>query len=582
MDQVSQIRERTDLVALLSEYITLKKAGRNFKARCPFHEEKSPSFVASPDRQIWHCFGCGKGGDAYTFLMEYERIEFPEALRLLAKRAGITLQSSNFDSKVSEKKEKLAEINSLTAEFYHYILTTHPAGEKAREYLKNRGVSEKVMESFKIGYAPVSSSSLSEYLLKKKKLNKEDLLEAGLGYERGGSVRDFFYGRLMFPLIDSHNTVVGFSGRILDSEQTGPKYINTRETMLYHKGEHLFGIHLTKDSIRKENQAILVEGEFDVMSCFQNGVGNVVAVKGTALTERQVTLLSRFATKITMCFDGDTAGQEAIKRSLPIIEKKGLTTSVIVIPSGKDPDESLQTNPIEFLQAAKQDMPVYDFLLNVMSKRHNPETIEGKKEIGKELLPIISQIQNEIVKEHYIRKLAEVLQTSYESVLKEMQKQKEIPLVSPNPITTEKKSQEEKLEDYLLALVIQSPQVVDYTELLSSCFEDILPEERSTQKVLSSFISFITEGQTVEKFSSTLPTELLSSFDTASLFPLSLVKDQEKKEINRVSNQLSTIYVKKKIKELSTLLSEEEDIKKREILQQRYDGMVKRLQSLTP
>lgn len=179
------------------------------------------------------------------------------------------------------------------------------------------------MESFQIGYAPNATSGLSDYLVTKKKFTKEEVIDSGLAYERNGRLRDFFYSRLMFPLIDTNGTVVGFSGRVLEDIQSGPKYINTRETLLYHKGEHLFGIHLTKDSIRKEDQAILVEGEFDVLSCFQNGVGNVVAVKGTALTERQVALLGRFAQKITMCFDGDKAGEEAIKRSLPIIEKKG-------------------------------------------------------------------------------------------------------------------------------------------------------------------------------------------------------------------------------------------------------------------
>lgn len=582
MDQVSQVRERIDIVSLLSEYISVKKGGRNFKARCPFHEEKTPSFMISPERQRWHCFGCGKGGDCFTFLMEYEHIEFPEALRLLAKRAGVTLQMTSFESKNSEKKERLAEINSYAAQYYHYILTKLPAGKNALEYVTNRGVSEKALESFQIGYAPNAMSGLSDYLTQKKKFTKEEVIDSGLAYERNGRLRDFFYSRLMFPLIDTNGTVVGFSGRVLEDTQSGPKYINTRETLLYHKGEHLFGIHLTKDSIRKEDQAILVEGEFDVLSCFQNGVGNVAAVKGTALTERQVTLLGRFAQKISMCFDGDKAGQEAIKRSLPIIEKKGLTTSVIVIPGGKDPDEAIKQSPAQFLQAVKHDVGVYDFLLDVISKRYDPGSIEGKKEIGTELLPIFSGIQNEIVKEHYMKKLSTLLQTSYESLQKELGKlQKERPILHPTPQTT-KKSQEETMEEYLLACIVQSDQPLVYLLSLSGFFEDSIPASRSTQKVLSALFDYAKSGATdFSAFSQTLPTELVEIYDNAYLYPLSLAdKKQEEREILRVGKQLATLYLRTCIQELMQKMEHATESEE-EKLQQEYVELTNRLKTLS-
>lgn len=582
MDQVSQVRERIDIVSLLSEYITVKKGGRNFKARCPFHEEKTPSFMISPERQRWHCFGCGKGGDCFTFLMEYEHIEFPEALRLLAKRAGVTLQMTSFESKNSEKKERLAEINSYASQYYHYILTKLPAGKNALEYVTNRGVSEKALESFQIGYAPNAMSGLSDYLTQKKKFTKEEVIDSGLAYERNGRLRDFFYSRLMFPLIDTNGTVVGFSGRVLEGTQSGPKYINTRETLLYHKGEHLFGIHLTKDAIRKEDQAILVEGEFDVLSCFQNGVGNVAAVKGTALTERQVTLLGRFAQKISMCFDGDKAGQEAIKRSLPIIEKKGLTTSVVVIPGGKDPDEAIKQSPAQFLQAVKHDVGVYDFLLDVISKRYDPGSIEGKKEIGTELLPIFSGIQNEIVKEHYMKKLSTLLQTSYESLQKELGKlQKERPILHPTPQTT-KKSQEETLEEYLLACIVQSDQPLVYLLSLSGFFEDSIPASRSTQKVLSALFDYVKSGTTdFPAFSQTLPTELVEIYDNAYLYPLSLAdKKQEEREILRVGKHLATLYLRTCIQELMQKMEHATESEE-EKLQQEYVELTNRLKTLS-
>ena len=583
MDQVAQVREGIDIVALLGEYISVKKGGRNFKARCPFHEEKTPSFMISPERQRWHCFGCGKGGDCFTFLMEYEHIEFPEALRILAKRAGIVLKQSSFESKNSEKKERLAEINSFAGQYYHYILTKLPAGKKALEYVTNRGVSEKALESFQIGYAPSAMSGLSDYLVQKKKFTKEEVIDSGLAYERNGRLRDFFYSRLMFPLIDTNGTVVGFSGRVLEDIQSGPKYINTRETLLYHKGEHLFGIHLTKEAIRKEDQAILVEGEFDVLSCFQNGVGNVVAVKGTALTERQVSLLGRFAQKITMCFDGDKAGQEAIKRSLPIIEKKGLGISVVVIPGGKDPDEAIKSSPAQFLQAVKHDVGVYDFLLDVMSTRHDPTSIEGKKEIGGELLPIFSGIQNEIVKEHYMKKLSTTLQTSYESLQKELGKlQKESPALHPTPVS-EKKNQEETMEEYLLACVMQSDQPLVYLLSLSGFFQDSIPSNRSTQKLLVALFEFTKSGaaEFPDSFSQTLPTELLETYDNAFLYPLSLTdKKQEEKEILRVGKQLATLYLKTCIQELMQKMSsvKEED---EAALHQEYTALTNRLKTLS-
>ncbi|GIW61202.1 MAG: hypothetical protein KatS3mg089_0054 [Patescibacteria group bacterium] len=345
MDQVNQIRDKIDLVSFIQETVPLKKAGKNFKGLCPFHNEKTPSFMVSPEKQVWHCFGCNAGGDIYTFLMQYERIDFPEALRILAKRAGIELIQTNYDSGLSSKKERLYSLNSLAAEYYHYLLTKHAVGEKARLYLKERGLNEKIIETFQLGFAPSIGNGLSRYLLEKKKYEKEELIDAGLAFNRGRDVVDFFRGRIMFPLIDHRDNVVGFSGRILDNTKSTSKYINTRETLVYHKGEHFYGLNVTKEFIRKTGQAILVEGEFDVISSFQEGITNVVAVKGTALTQQQINLIGRYAQKISICFDKDAAGQEAIRRSLPLIESKGLRVTVVVIQDGKDPDEAVRKNP---------------------------------------------------------------------------------------------------------------------------------------------------------------------------------------------------------------------------------------------
>lgn len=566
MDQIAEIREKIDIVSFIAEYLPLKKAGRNFSALCPFHTEKSPSFVISPERQIWHCFGCQKGGDIYTFLMEYDRMEFGEALRQLAKQAGVELKQHVADTGLSAKKEGLYKINALAAEYYHYILTSHAAGKKALAYLKNRGIHDKLLKTFKLGFAPISGRALSQYLLQKKGYAKEDLIEAGLVYERGQSVSDFFRGRLIFPLISQHDNVLGFSGRLLDEAKGyGGKYINTRDTLVYHKREHFFGLNVTKDAIRKADQAILVEGEFDVMSCFQEGISNVVAVKGTALTEQQIRLLGRYAQKISICFDGDSAGQEAIKRSLPLLEKKGLQTTVILIPSGKDPDESLRTEPGAFKDAVKHDKNVYDYLFDHLQEKFGTTTPDGKQQMAEGLLPLINGIENAIIREHYLRKLATAIATSYDSILKELDRvtKKETKEVKI-PRTKLQRTREEVLEEYLLALVLQNKLVFEEGMRAVTLLGESVTGMSAGQKLLTLIAKESEKGEVFDQkqFGNILPKELVTIYDTALLFPLPTFPDDKKnkEEITKVATDLRNVYLKHRLKVLGaeiTVLEQE-------------------------
>ncbi len=587
MDQVAQIREKIDIVDLLSDYLTLKKAGRNFKALCPFHNEKTPSFVISPERQIWHCFGgCNKGGDVYQFLMEYEKLEFPEALRILAKRAGVELVSRDFNSGESSKKEQLYRINSLAKEYYHYVLTKHKAGEKARNYLANRGIDPKVIETFALGFSPPIGNALSKYLIDKKRFDKQEVIDAGLAYQRGRDVVDFLRGRLMFPLIDHRDNVVGFAGRILDNSDSVSKYINTRETLIYHKGDQIYGLNITKDAIRREGQAIIVEGEFDVLSCFQNGVGNVIAIKGTALTESQVTLLGRFTKKITFCFDADKAGYEAIKRSLLVVEKKGLSPTVIEIPGGKDPDEAITDNPASFKKAAKEDVSVYDYLLKHTLESVDTGTAEGKKKVGDELLPFINQISNEIIKEHYLRKIADALDTSYESISKEIErlvtkqdKSAAVPIAARS-----KRSKEEILEEYLLALITQSDKPKNALRSAIETLSDSITRDRAYHKIMDHLLFHFesTEHFDGKKFADGLPKELVPAFDTSILFPLPPFDGEEKllKEIENVSQKLKIVYIQDKMKKLAQEIKEKEKTGEEiEELQKKYSDLAAHLQA---
>lgn len=587
MDQVNQVREKIDIVSLISEHLSLKKAGRNFKAVCPFHNEKTPSFVISPERQIWHCFGCGKGGDAFAFLMEYENLEFPEALRILAKKTGIELKDYAFDKGIQGKKEKIYNLNEKAAKFYSYLLLNHSVGKKALDYLlEKRKMNKGLIETFSIGFSP-RISSLSDYLIKKKKAEKKDLIEAGLGFEIRGKMIDFFKGRIMFPLKDHRGNIVGFSARILEESVStdGPKYINTKDTPVYHKGELFFGLDLAKEEIKKQNQVIIVEGEFDLVSMVKEGIKNVVAIKGTALTENQAILLSRFCQKVTLCLDQDEAGFEAVKRSLAVLEKRGLTTTVILISNGKDPDEAIKNDPIEFKKAVKNEVGVYDYLISRIIAKNNKNKIEGKKKITDELLLILSQIENEIVKEHYLKLLSKEIEISYESLVKQAQKiqsgKKEENVFIKRK---DKKIRKEVLEEYLLSLIIQGKNPKQLLQSATATLIDYSFQIPAIKKILDYLSNYFKNIDKFDhkRFSNALPKELLPFFDACYIFPLSDFESLEKysEELEKVSREMVLIDGKEKIKIISEKLKkakQENNPEMKEILEKELSSIIGKL-----
>ena len=566
MDDVARVREKIDIVSLIQEYIPLKKMGRNFKALCPFHSEKSPSFVVSPERQIWHCFGgCSKGGDCFTFLMEYENLEFIEALLILAKKAGIELKTSGFQAGLSSKKDKIYILNNKALEFYHFVLTKHNVGKRALSYLINdRKIDLRLIETFMIGFSPKSSNALSNYLINKKGYKKEDLIEAGLAFYKGNDIADFFRERIMFPLSDHRNNVVGFSGRTIDDKAFGGKYINTRDTIVYHKGSMFFGLNKAYEDIKKKDHAIVVEGEFDVISMFKEGIKNTVAVKGTALTEDQARLLSRFTQNVSLCFDQDEAGYSATKRSLAVLEKEGFNITVIEITSGKDADEAIKNDPISFKKAIKESVGIYDYLLSRLLSLHNKNTIEGKKKIADELLPAISRIENEIVKEHYLKKLSVELDTSHESLTKQLERIEKKEVIGENAafVKVNKSSRREILEEYLLALVIQDERVKSVFEKSVEALKDYMFETPSYKKILDNLSEYFKKHDLFDskKFLSVLPLELVKIFDTCFLFPLPKFLDNAiyEEEVEKVARELRMIFLKNKIKATSLNLKNQE------------------------
>ena len=587
MDEVAQVRERIDLPSLISEYLILKKMGRNFKAPCPFHSEKTPSFVVSPERQIWHCFGCNKGGDVFSFLMEYENLEFVEALRILAKKTGVPLRETAFDKGISSKKEKIYTLNKMAMEFYHFVLTKHKAGKEARSYLEEkRKIDPRLTETFMVGFSPKDGTSLSNYLINKKKFKKEDLIEAGLAFTSGFRALDFFKGRVMFPLLDHRGNVVGFSGRAMDDIPAGGfsgKYINTRDTIVYHKGEMFFGLNTAKEEIKKLDKAIVVEGEFDVISSFSIGIKNVVAVKGTALTDSQASLIKRFTDNICLCFDQDEAGLAATKRSLPVLEQKGLNITVYQLENGKDADEAIKNDPLSFKKAIKNDTVVYDYLLSKILTSFDKNKVDGKRQISSEFLPIIARIENAIIKEHYLKKLSTEIDTSLESLVKEMERIEKKEIIKDNVafVKKEKRTRREVLEEYLISLIVQHENPKAVLEKAESILSDYEFETASYEKIIDKMFDYCKSHPVFKSkfFIETLPKELYGAFDTCFLYPLTKFADEEhyEKEVEKVATELRVLFLKDKIKEISSSLrtaEKEEDIRKTEDLEKELSLLI--------
>ena len=570
-NQIEEIKRKVDIVEFIGNFITLKKAGRNFKAICPFHQEKSPSFVVSPDRGIWHCFGaCGEGGDAIKFLMKWENITFIEALKELAKKTGVklTLNKISFEDKIWQKKERFIGMNQLASEFFHYVLNKTDYGKKANEYLKSRLLNQIIIDKFELGYSPSSWDSLKLFL-KKKKYEEEEMSENGLLVKsERGSYYDRFRGRLMFPLKDSRNNVLGFSGRILDGDTKEAKYVNTPETPIYHKRECLFGINLALEEIKKQKNVFIVEGELDMIMPFQHGYSNFVAVKGTALTNEQLKLLKRYTDKITLMMDADVAGIESIKRGIDEAEKFDFEIRVVTIDFAKDPDEALKKDPDKFKKIISKPIPIYDFLIETAQKRNPEESAFAKKKIGEEVIPMIEKITNPIVRTFYIKKLAGILEVSENTVenlviqLKRKKNQLLHNKIKYNKLVED--SRELTIDKYVLSVVFQS---ADPNKIYHNVFEVLKPEyflHPSFEKIYHLFFEEIKKNGEVNinNFGKKLPDELRPIFDEIFLFA-SIDHNLSNESLDRLINEIKKYYFKREIKRI---LSEEENLENKKQL----------------
>jgi DNA primase len=428
MNEIEEIKARLDIVDVVGQYVHLQRSGRSFKALCPFHSEKTASFMVSPDRQSWHCFGaCGTGGDVFSFVMRREGIEFGEALRMLADRAGVTLAERR-PPEEERQRERTYAANEAAARWYHELLVESEGGRQAWEYVEGRGIDRPTAEAFLLGYSPASWEATGEQL-RQRGYTEAELLAAGLLVEGERGVHDRFRGRLMFPIRDRRGRFVGFGARALDDSM--PKYLNTAQTAVFDKGGMLYALDRAHEGIRREGCAVIVEGYMDVIAAHQRGCDNVVATMGTSLTERQVRLLKRQARNIVLALDADAAGSEAALRghevveetlregedreTVPVVTWQGLVRyqdaaavdlRVAILPSGRDPDEVIRADPEAWRQVIASARPVLDYRFEAAASRHDLSAPRGRSEAVQELLPLLEPVGDPVVRAHYLQRLS--------------------------------------------------------------------------------------------------------------------------------------------------------------------------------
>ncbi len=513
MGQSDEIKSKLDIVEVIREYTPVKAVGANFQALCPFHNEKSPSFVISPDKQIWHCFGCGRGGDVFAFVMEKESLSFMEALRLLAPKAGVVLQNENPET--YSKRNRLLDLIELAGKYYAHLLTT-PIGSKAKEYLVERELKDETIKEWNLGYSPDSWSSLYDFLkarpLVGKKYSDEEILAAGLSIKKNSTgtssyktrYYDRFRDRIMFPIWDVNNNLIAFTARInpakAATEKMG-KYINSPQSEIYDKSRVLFALNKAKNTIRKEDLAIVVEGQMDAISCHQHGIKNVVASSGTALTTEQISLLKRFTNNIALVFDMDEAGQMATDRGIREALIQGMHVKVIVTPSGKDTDEALKNNPDEFKRDALQGKtnstdrdfdnyftkpienakPVLEYYFEKISAELDLEKLENKRDVRDRMFIMIDMVNEPTERGYWLKRISEELDFPETEMREEFVawkgKQKTTSqVINKKPeVKSENRTREDRLAELLLALVVKFPDLIGYT--LSNLEPEYLSEE---------------------------------------------------------------------------------------------------------
>ncbi|HBJ12896.1 MAG: DNA primase [Clostridia bacterium] len=546
---IDEIKNSNDIVDVISQYVILKRSGRNFFGLCPFHKEKSPSFSVSPDKQIFHCFGCGAGGNVIHFVSKIENADFKEAISILANRAGIELPTLNNyeDNKTAMLKTKVYEINQIAAEFYHHNLY-RPTSKTAQEYIKKRKLDNKTLKSFLIGY----SGNYDELykILKQKGYKEEEILASSLVNKTDdGKYIDRFRKRVMFPIQDIRNKVIAFGGRVLDDSK--PKYINSPENIVYSKGRHLFGLNVAKKSDLKN--IIIVEGYMDAISLYQRGITNVVASLGTALTEAQGRLLRRYSERVTIGYDSDGAGQAATLRGLEILQNIGCDVRILQISGAKDPDEYvIKYGPERFLKCVEQAISLVEFKVKMLKQNLNLENINDKIKFLNEVAKILANVTNSIERELYIEKIAAEYKVSKESIYGEVnkliyakntgEKILEKPIIKKE-VKKEKPKIDEaivKRENLIIYLLINYPQE-SYSKIKNIVLEQDIKLE-ANQKIFKKMYEEIEKGN--------INIDILNCFEEEDIINhISAIMsyDFEISDLNKCIEDIANTYEKEKL-----------------------------------
>lgn len=572
-NQTEEIKSKIDIVDLISEYVQLKQAGVNWKANCPFHNEKTPSFMVSKDKQIWHCFGCGEGGDIFSFMQKYENIDFPEALKILAQKAGVKLK--RMDPALVSQKSKIMDMTKLTAAFWHKALLDSKEGQIARNYLEKRMILPETIEAFYLGYAPDSWDKLLNFLIKKG-YQPNDIFLAGLVVKNDrGKLYDRFRKRLMFPIFDHNGSIVGFTGRILDptQENQGGKYVNTPQTLIYNKSLVIFGLDKAKKAIKEKDLAVIVEGNTDVISSHQAAISNVIASSGTALTLEQLKILQRYTNNLAIAFDADLAGQAAADRGIENALSLGMNIKVIQLPKEingqpiKDPDDCIKQGTKYWQQAIDQAVSIMDFYFDKFFKQYDNNDPLGKKEIAAKLLKQIAKLTDKVEQDYWLSHLAQKLETS-ESILsesfadyltKKIDTTQEIKFAETNL-----KSREDRSIEQIIALILKYPAnleyVIDHLEL------DMITDS-NLKSIYKELILYYNKKKSFDysEFEKILLDKEKNLVNQASTLLLLADKDffeftetAIKQEIINLVTQIKKTFINKKIRQVEELIKQAE------------------------
>ncbi|MEK7664020.1 MAG: DNA primase [Patescibacteria group bacterium] len=608
--QIEEIKNKLNVLDIVGSYVKLTKTGINYRGVCPFHSEKTPSFFVSPTRQMWHCFGCGKGFSMFDFVMAIEGVEFGDALRILANKAGVQLKREN--PQLRTERERLYEICELACKFFEKQLEGL-AGREVQDYLIGRGITKDSIKKWRIGYSPDNWNSLTDFLIGKG-YKRDEIVKAGLAIkkENNNDSYDRFRGRIIFTVFDLNSRAVGFGGRVFSAkggsvasgkqfDQNIAKYINTPQTLLYNKSATLYGLNNAKLSVRKQNNCVITEGYTDVIMCHQAGFENTIAASGTALTWQHLNILKRYSENLVLAFDMDIAGDSATKRGINLAEEQGFNIKVIEsYEKNLDPADIVAKNPKLWEEALLKTKSIMDYYFDSAFSSFNKETPEGKKEIGRIILPAIKRLQNKIEQSHWIQKLSQMLGIKEEVVLEELAKislqSNEIRGTTQNPPVggtqnyaekeLESKERRKKLiEEKIVALILKNPDYIklieqDHYQLFSheingflrklreiiNLPEDQLKKEEEKRDFKSIFESVVADDNEFKNFIAALALKGDVAYE-----------EDGQEEVKLCLLQLKNIELKNKLNEISENIKKAESESKH----QKVNDLVEEFNKLT-